>query len=233
MIKSIKALTTFEKCLWCVSVIVVTGTFLIFKSTDYLTLISSLIGVTSLIFCAKGHALGQIIMIIFSVFYGIISFKFKYYGEMITYLGMTAPMAFVSLIQWLRHPFEKSGEVEVSRVTKKKIYVMCFFTLAVTIAFYFILRYLGNASLIVSTISITTSFVASYLTALRSPYYALGYAANDVVLIILWIAASIKDFSSVPMVACFLMFLINDLYGFINWKKMEKRQQKRGCDTIA
>ncbi len=226
MIKSIKALNKFEKCLWCVSLVVVAGTFLIFKSTDYLTLISSLVGVTSLIFCAKGHALGQIIMIIFSVLYGVISFKFRYYGEMITYLGMTAPMALVSLIQWLRHPFEKSGEVEISKVSKKKVSVMLILSAIVTALFYFILKYLGNASLIVSTVSITTSFIASYLTALRSPYYALGYAANDVVLIILWVVASIKDFSSVPMVACFLMFLVNDLYGFINWKKMERRQKK-------
>ncbi|MBP3330063.1 MAG: nicotinamide mononucleotide transporter [Clostridia bacterium] len=217
-------LTKFEKCLWIVSVIVVTGSFFAFKSTDYLTLIASLIGVTSLIFLAKGHAIGQILIIIFSVFYGIISMKVKYYGEMITYLGMTTPMAIVALISWIRHQFKDTNEVEINRMTKKQTAVMLTLTAVTTIIFYFILKKLGNASLFFSTVSIATSFLASYLTAMRSPYYALGYAANDLVLIVLWIISSTQNISSVSMVACFVMFLFNDLYGFINWKKMEQRQ---------
>ena len=224
-ITSLKSLTKFEKCLWIVSVLTVAGTFFLFKSTDYLTLTASLIGVSALIFLAKGHAIGQILIIIFSVFYGIISFKFRYYGEMITYLGMTAPMAVVALVSWLRHPYKNSSEVEISRLTKKKIAVMIFFTLITTAAFYFILKKLGNASLFVSTVSVTTSFLAAYLTALRSPYYALGYAANDLVLIVLWIIAAKEDISSLSMAVCFATFFVNDMYGFFNWRKMEKRQK--------
>ncbi len=225
MKNAFKSLTLFEKCLWVVSVIVVAGTFFLFKNTDYLNLCASLIGVTALIFLAKGHAIGQVLIIIFAFFYGYISFRFRYYGEMITYLGMTVPMAVVALISWIKHPFQDTSEVEVSKLSKKKISVMIFLAVAVTVAFYFILRALGNASLITSTLSVTTSFVAAYLTALRSPYYALGYAANDLVLIVLWIIASKQDINSVSMVICFLVFFINDMYGFINWKKIEKRQK--------
>ncbi len=220
-----KNLTLFDKTLWIVSVVVVTGTFFLFKNTDYLNLCASLIGVTALIFLAKGHAIGQVLIIIFAFIYGFISLRFRYYGEMITYLGMTVPMAVVALVSWLRHPFKDTSEVEVSKLSKKKISVMIFFTIAVTVIFYFVLKSLGNASLVVSTISVTTSFVAAYLTALRSPYYALGYAANDLVLVILWIIAAKQDMNSVSMVICFLVFFINDMYGFINWKKMENRQK--------
>ena len=62
------------------------------------------------------------------------------------------------------------------------------------------------------------------LTYLRSPYYALGYAANDVVLIVLWVLASVVDISYLSMVVCFIMFLVNDLYGFINWRRMQRKQ---------
>lgn len=222
---ALKSLTKFEKCLWVVSVIVVAGAFFFFRNTDYLNLCASLIGVTALIFLAKGHAIGQVMIIIFAFFYGYISFHFRYYGEMITYLGMTVPMAVVALVSWLRHPFKDTSEVEVSKLSKKQISVMIFFTVAVTVMFYFILKLLGNASPVVSTFSVTTSFVAAYLTALRSPYYALGYAANDLVLVILWIIAARQDINSVSMVICFLVFFINDMYGFINWKKIEKRQK--------
>ena len=223
--ESLKSLTKFERCLWLVSAVVVTGAFFIFKSTDYLTLGASLIGVTALIFLAKGYAIGQVLIIIFSLFYGYISFRFRYYGEIITYICMTLPMAVVALVSWIKHPYKDSSEVEVSKLTKKQIGLMCLSATGVTVAFYFILKALGNANLFFSTISITTSFVAAYMTALRSPYYALGYASNDLVLIVLWILAAKEDISSVSMIFCFITFFVNDMYGFINWKKMEQRQK--------
>lgn len=225
IIQSVKSLTKFEKVLWFSSAFVVIFTFFFFKSTDYLTLSASLIGVTALIFLAKGHAIGQILIIVFSLFYGYISYHFRYYGEMITYLGMTLPMAVVALVSWLRHPYKDTSEVEVSKLTGKQIVIMLVWTGLVTVAFYFILKALGNASLVVSTVSVTTSFLAAYLTALRSPYFALGYAMNDLVLVCLWIIAATEDISSLSMTACFATFFVNDMYGFISWKRMEKRQK--------
>jgi nicotinamide riboside transporter PnuC len=111
-------------------------------------------------------------------------------------------------------------------MTKGKSLAVGVLTVVVTVSFYFILKWLGTASLIISTISIATSFAASALTVLRSPYYAIAYSLNDLVLITLWIIASISDPSSIPMIFCFVMFLANDLYGFFNWRRMERAQAK-------
>lgn len=218
-------LTKFELRLWLVSMVVVAASFLLSPAKDYLTLTASLIGVTALIFVAKGYVLGQILTVIFAVFYGIISFYFTYYGEMITYLCMTAPMAIVATIEWIKNPYQQSAEVKVAPLTAQKLTVLCVLTVLVTIAFYFILGALNTANLLISTISVTTSFLASGLTFLRSPYYALAYAANDIVLIILWILASMVDISYLPMILCFVMFFANDIYGFVNWRRMEKKQK--------
>ena len=220
-----KDLTGFEKALWIVSVIVVILSFLLSPKNDWLTLISSLIGVTALIFVAKGYVLGQILTVVFAAFYGIVSYYFAYYGEMITYLLKTSPIAIMSVISWIRHPYKDTSEVTVSRLSRKTILALFALAALVTVLFYFILKALGNANLLVSTISVTTSFLASALTLLRSPYYALAYAANDVVLIVLWIMASVSDISYLPMIACFLMFFANDVYGFVNWRRMQKRQE--------
>lgn len=217
-------LTKFELTLWIVSLMVVTASFFLSPSADYLTLTASLIGVTALIFVAKGYVIGQILTVIFAVFYGIISFYFRYYGEMLTYLCMTSPIAIVSVVSWIRHPYKKTKEVEVSRLTAGKITVMLILTAAVTAIFYFVLKALNTANIFFSTLSITTSFLASYLTFMRSPYYAAAYAANDVVLIVLWILASIENPSYIPMIFCFVMFFANDSYGFFNWQRMKKRQ---------
>ena len=225
-IKSFKNLSKFELILWLTSAVVIIVSFIAGAQRDVLTIIASLIGVTALIFVAKGDVLGQILTVLFSIFYAIISFKFRYFGEMITYLGMTAPIALACIVSWIMHPYEKGkNEVKIARMTSGKITVLIILTILVTIAFYFILKYFKNANLIISTISIATSFSASALMLLRSPYYAVAYACNDIVLIILWIMATIDNTAFLPMIICFAIFFINDMYGFCNWRKMRKKQQ--------
>lgn len=214
-----------ELILWICSVGVIILSFGVFDRENFLTLAASLIGVTSLIFNAKGNPFGQLLMIIFSLLYGIISYSFAYYGEMITYLGMTMPMALFSLIAWLKNPYNGNrAEVEVNRISKRENIFMWVLAIAVTAVFYFILEFFDTANIVPSTISVTTSFLAVYLTFRRNPYYALGYAANDIVLIILWSMASFSDISYLSVTVCFAAFFVNDIYGYINWKKMEKKQ---------
>ena len=227
MKRFINYFTKTEIILWCVSTVLVLTSFLAFDRENYLTLAASLIGVTSLIFNAKGNPFGQVLMIVFSVLYGVISYSFAYYGEMITYLGMTGPMAVFALISWLKNPFNgNKSEVKVNHIGKKETVFMILLTAAVTAAFYFILEYFNTANIIPSTLSVTTSFIAVYLTFRRSEYYAVAYAANDIILIILWILAAKTDISYVSVIVCFAMFLVNDLYGFISWKRMHKRQRE-------
>jgi nicotinamide mononucleotide transporter PnuC len=199
---------------------------MVFDRSNYLTLCASLIGVTSLIFCAKGNPVGQVLMIIFSIIYGIISYSFSYYGEMITYLGMNLPMCVFALVSWIKNPYkDNKSEVAVAKLKKKDIPLIIISTLAVTIAFYFILKHFNTANLLPSTFSVTTSFIAAFLTYKRSPFFALAYATNDIVLIVLWVLATKEDISYISVIICFVVFLFNDLYGFSNWLRMQKRQQ--------
>lgn len=222
-----KDLTKIELSLWLTSIIVIIVSFALSGGDDVLTIIASLIGVTALIFVAKGYVIGQVLTVVFAVFYGIISYFFRYYGEMITYLCMTAPIAVMAVVSWIRNPYEGTKEVKVNHVTKKQVIIMVLLAGITTFAFYFILKAMNNANLLFSTISITTSFLASYLTFLRSPFYAVAYSANDVVLIVLWIMATLEDKSYLPMILCFIMFLINDMYGFFNWRRMRIRQEEK------
>ncbi len=216
-----------EIILWCSSVILIAVSFCLFDRENYLTLAASLIGVTSLIFNAKGNPFGQLLMVIFSLLYGVISYTFNYYGEMITYLGMTMPMAVFALISWLRNPYKGNrAEVKVNSINKKETAFMLILTSAITVLFYFILKYFNTANIIPSTLSVTTSFIAVYLTFRRSPYFAIAYASNDIVLIILWILASFSDIRYISVVVCFAAFLANDIYGYVNWHRMKIRQKE-------
>ena len=220
----IQDLTKKEWLLWLGSLLIVILSNLVSGSVDVLTLVAVCVGITSLIFAAKGNVWAQILMIVFSILYGIISWRFRYWGEMITYLGMTMPMAVWSTITWIRNPSKNGNEVEIQKLNRKHIAGLSVFSVAVTAAFYYSLHVLDTPNIVFSTISVTTSFLAASLTMLRSSYYALGYAMNDIVLIVLWVLASLKNPAYIPVAVNFAIFFLNDLYGFVSWKKREAVQ---------
>ena len=229
MKKITRYFTKGELLLWLCSVVPIVVSYRLFGGSGAMTLVASLIGVTAILFNAKGHPAGQVLMIAFSLLYGIISYTFAYYGEMITYLGMTMPMAVVSLIAWLRHPFQGDRtQVRVGTVGRAETVLMLLLAAAVTAAFYFILAAFRTANLIPSTVSVTTSFLAVYLTFRRSPYFNLAYAANDAVLIVLWAMAAAADRRYLSVVVCFAAFLINDIYAFVGWRRLKARQAAAG-----
>ena len=203
------ALTKKEWLLWLCSLFIVLVSNILAANFDPLTLIAALVGVTSLVFAAKGNVWAQVLMIVFSILYGIISFRFRYWGEMIT---------------WLRHPAESGDAVAIQKLNLRHFAGLLASCVVVTVLFYRILAALDTPNLAFSTLSVITSFLAAALTMLRSSYYALGYAANDVVLIVLWLLASLTNSGYLPVAVNFIIFFFNDLYGFISWKKREVLQ---------
>ena len=200
--------------------------FFLCGNKEYWNLAGSLLGATALILNAKGNVVGQIMCVVFSAYYGAVSFFTEYYGEMITYLGMSAPMSVAAVISWLRHPSRgKKNEVEINTLKWWEHPVAVLISMAVTGAFYFILRALNTARLLLSTLSVFTSCLAVIFAMRRTPFFALAYAFNDIVLIALWTLAAIDDLEHISLAICFTVFLFNDVYGFINWLRIRKRQR--------
>ena len=219
------ALSRFELILWISSLAVVFTSYILSPDHDAMSIIFSLIGVTALIFVSKGLVIGQVLSVVFAIGYAIISFSYKYYGEMFTYAFMTAPSAIAAIISWLKNPYQETNVVMVATLTAKKLVCVSALGIAVSVGFYFILGALGTSNLVISTLSVLTSFIASAFTFLRSPYYAIAYSVNDLVLITMWVLATLERPEYVPMIFCFVMFLANDIYGFINWKRLGKEQK--------
>lgn len=217
--------TKRDYIIWLGSLAVILLVNVATAGSDFLTLIATLLGVTALIFAAKGNVWAQFFMIVFSILYGVISYRFRYWGEMITYLGMTMPMAIWAAITWIKNPSGKGrSEVQIQKLSSAKWVWLAIATVIVTVVFYFILKYFDTPNLLFSTISVTTSFAAATLTMLRSSYYAVCYAANDLVLVVLWVFASTKNPQYIPVVVNFIIFFFNDMYGFISWRKREQNE---------
>lgn len=221
-----KLLTRGEWVLWICSLIVVSMGNILSGELSPIPLMATLIGATALVFLARGDVWGQILSVVFSVLYGITAWTCRYWGEMITYLGMTLPMATLAVISWMKNPFSGNdhSEVAIQKLHRRHVIHMVLITTTVTLVLGYILYLLDTPNLGWSILSVTTSFLAAYLTWQRSSWYALAFALNDIVLIILWTLMSMSDLTYLPMVANFLCFFVNDMYGFVSWRKREVKQ---------
>ena len=226
MIKNLfKGFERKEWILYGLSLLVVVGSNFFSNNIDFINILASILGVTTLIFIAKGRVFGQVLAVLFGVLYSISALRLKYYSEIITYLGMSVPIAIFSIITWLKNPSgNNDGAVKIRKFSIREFLFLLLLTSIVTLTFYFVLKALNTPSLLVATISISTSFAASYLLLRRISCYAIAYVLNDVVLIVLWSIASLENLENLTMVACFTMFLLNDLYAFVRWKLREKQQ---------
>ena len=158
--------------------------------------------------------------------YAAIAWGYRYWSEVITFMGLSVPMSIVSLVTWIRNPSKREGEVKVRTLSRRICILIVLASIPVTAFFGVVLKKLNTPNLPVSTVSITTSFLGAAFTVLRSPLYALGYSLNDIILIVLWILASLTDPKYIPVVVEFMIFLVNDLYGFYSWRLREAELQK-------
>lgn len=164
-------------------------------------------------------------MIVFCVLYSYISYKNGYYGELIICACLNFPMTIIGVITWLKNPFKgDNSEVEVGKMRTVDSLMLLVISVVIACIFFYILRFLATSNLIISTVSIGTSFFAAGLLAKRIEFYGLACALNDIVLMTMWTLASFQDMANVTMVVCFGMFLLNDLYGYFNWKKIKEKQ---------
>ena len=216
-----------EWILWILTVGPVLAVFLLIPNPDWLTLFSSVIGITSILFIAKGWVLGEFLTAVFTGFYGAVSAVNGFYGEVLSAFGIALPLSVLSIIAWIRHPFSNSGEVEVGeRISKKQIVLILTLTPLIAVSFLYILRAFGTVNAEIGAVSVSLNSAAAFMKIARNPYFPLVYGVNDLVLITLWVLASLSDSANLPMVACFLGFLVSDLYAWISWRKMKARQRQ-------
>lgn len=228
MKKLFKGWTKFEIIFLIISLSAITICFLFNENKNVLSLVTSLLGVIVVLTGAKGLIVSPFINIFYNILYIIISISQRYYGEVLIYVFLMMPLHITTLISWLKNKSNKdSNVVSVNKLNKKEYMVLGLVTVLVTFMFYYILKLLDTNELMISTISLTASLVASYLMLRRSSNYAIAFVINDVILITLWGIACVNDIALLPMVVTFMVFFVNDIYGFISWKKREKEQYKK------
>lgn len=227
MKKIFKDWNLFEICFLSISLLTIFFCFIFSSDKSIITLIASLLGVITVLCGAKGLIIAPFINIIYNLIYIFLSFSQKFYGEVIIYVFFMIPLHVITIISWLKNRSkENKNIVSVNKISLKEYIILIIGTIGVSIIFYNILKLLNTNALLISTISLVDSFLASYLLFRRSSNYAFSYIVNDIILIILWMYTIKTTTAYIPIIVSFMIFLINDIYGLISWKKREKHQNK-------
>lgn len=222
--KLLKDWTLFEKILLIGSILIVSTTGIIFNS-DLLTPICSIVGIITALLLAKGKYMGQVFGLLIVILYSIVSFKNKFYGEVIIYLVIMLPMYVIGIISWIRHQDKQTNSVEVNKISNQEWGIVALASIVCFMGIYFLLKSFNTEELFVSSLSVLDSLFAIYLQIRRSKYSFYFYVINDLVLIVLWgIPCITGSFFLIPMLMNPIINLINDVYGIVNWRKLEAIQ---------
>ena len=209
-------------------VTVVTISGIVFNSKWYI-IISTLLGLLCVFTQAKGKISTQFIGIIYFCFYIFISYSQKYYGEALLYLIIMLPMYIYGVIHWLSNRDKKENVVIVrSNLSLKEWFLSAFGFIVVAIGVYFILKSLNTAQLVISCLSFLSMLPAVYLLIRRCKWNQVAFLVNDFIVPILWLFLVINgDLSFIPMCIYHIFQITYDIYGLIQWIKLEKKQQNK------
>ena len=201
---------------------------IIFNGTVIDTLYTSLYLITALLM-SKGKVECYFVGFVSVFFYGIVSYNQGYYGELIITAFLTFPIMIIGIISWLRHQDKEEDTVIISSLSKKEITIALLSQLVLFWIYYFILKAFNTDLLVISTMSVVTSVLASYFEARRSELSLFCYIANDLVIITIWLIPIISgQIELISVLVGPILLLINDIYGSYNWRRLKKQQKEKG-----
>lgn len=219
--------TKFELIFLICGLIISITSSIVFGGTIINTLYTSLYLITALLM-SKGKVESYFVGFVSVFFYAIVSYGQGYYGELIITAFLTFPIMIIGIISWLRHQDKEDDVVIVNTLPKKELIIAFGSQIILFWAYYFLLKAFHTDLLVLSSISIVTSVLASYFEARRSELSLFCYVANDFVIISLWIIPVINGQTAlISVLVGPLLLLINDIYGSYNWRKLKKTQKEK------
>ncbi len=219
MKKLFKDWTRFEIALFVLGATLITFSSILCKS-DFLTIFASLVGILCSLLQAKGKIISQFVGIAEVTLYSILSYINHYYGEVMIDVFVVFPMYVYGVISWITHKNQETDTVTSNQISKKEWIILGFTSMVGFGILYVVLKHFHTSQLVVSSFSMITSLIATYLIARRSKYSFAFFIGNDIILILLWGVPVLQgDFSLLPIVIENLVLLMNDAYGLKNWNE--------------
>ena len=200
---------------------VILGLSIYWKDT-WISLIAAVTGTWCVILTGKGKRSSFIFGLINVIFYAVVAFDAKYYGEVMLNLFYYFPMNFVGWFVWKKHMDEQKGEVIKVRLPLKKSMIVYGVTAAAIFIYGYILERLGGNLPYVDSMSTVISVVAQVLSIKRLMEQWVLWIVVDVVTVIMWAVHFAQGGETVATLAMWAVYLINAVIMFIRWYREAK-----------
>jgi nicotinamide mononucleotide transporter len=214
-----------------------------------ITPISSVTGVICVVLSAKGKLSNWLWGLINSITYGFVAWVSGYYGDWILNWFFFIPTQVIIFFVWKSHLQCNSTIVKMRTLGKGKILLLCIGIIAV-ILFTILLVNVDN--FFTESMKRNSAFYSNIEKVVRIPYIGQVFdsttvifqivaevllifmfaeqwpfwLATNIITIGIWLTIIVTDSSSysyaIPTLLMWIAYLVNSIYGTLNWKKGSK-----------
>lgn len=213
--------TKFEKIYLLSMILLQIIVFIIMPDTP-LSIIAGIAGVISVVLCAKGKISFYFVGFIQTGIYLVLSMQVKFYGEVIENIFYLVTMVW-GIFVWKRN---LAKEPEGGQVIKAKVFKwwhwVCglLITAVSTFAIGFLLTKIGSQQAYLDAATNVLAVIAQLLMIKGYREQWIWWLAINIICVIMWF--SVGNYS---MVAMYIAWIINCIYGWVNYTKLNKNAE--------
>ena len=210
----------FEKLFLLIMVLVQVVVFIIAPDTP-LNIIAGIAGVVSVVMCAKGRTVFYFIGFVQTCTYLFLAWQNQFYGEVLENIFYFVTMIW-GIFVWKKNEVENADgtrDVAAKKFTPVQWVISIVLTILATIAMGYWLDGIGSAQAYTDAATNVMAIIAQLLMVWRYREQWIWWFVIDVFCIKLWWVAG-----NWSMVAMYIAWTANTIYGWINWSKLNKTQ---------
>jgi len=213
----------FEK-IWLIAFTII-NIYLFFAWHDsWIGLTASLTGMICVVLTAKARISSFYFGLINILAYSYVAYSSAYYGDVMLNMLYFLPMTFVGIYFWKRNlKSDKKGEVVVKSLKWKERLI--WFTNSIIILFIYglILTLIKGRLPFIDSATTVFSVIATIMLNKRLTEQWFYWIIVDVLSIIMWAYIFFTSGGDVSILVMWSAFLVNAVYGYYNWKKLERK----------
>lgn len=212
----------FEK-LFLLSMLLVQVIVFIAVPDTPLNIIAGIAGVISVVMCAKGRTLFYFIGFIQTGTYLFLAWQNQFYGEVLENIFYLVTMIY-GIFVWKSHEVENADgtkDVAAKKFTPAQWVGSIVLTIIATIGMGYWLEGIGSAQAYTDAATNVMAVIAQLLMVWRYREQWIWWFFIDVFCIKLWLVAG-----NWSMVAMYIAWTANTIYGWINWSKLNSTQKE-------
>lgn len=211
--------TLFEK-LFMLSMLAVQIIVYCIAPDTVLGIIAGISGVISVVLCAKGKISFYFIGFVQTITYLFLAWDNRFYGEVLENIFYLVTMVWGIFI-WkknMNRNDDGSTEVAAKKFSLLQWIAAIIGTLAATVAMGFVLDKIGSAQAYTDAATNVMAIFAQLLMVRRYREQWIWWLVIDILCVKMWFVAG-----NWSMVAMYVGWIANCIYGWVNWTRLEKK----------